>query len=76
MITSSSNPRIKQVIQWQTQAKERRKDKVFLVEGFKMYEEAPVESVLEDNAAVLELARKHNVNYVLIDDTYKISIDL
>ncbi len=35
-----------------------------------------VESVLEDNAAVLELARKHNVNYVLIDDTYKISIDL
>ena len=47
MITSSSNPRVKQVIQWQTKAKERRKDKVFLVEGFKMYEEAPTKDVLE-----------------------------
>lgn len=33
------------------------------------------ESVLEDNAAVLELARKHNVNYVLIDSKYEINID-
>lgn len=47
MITSSSNPRIKQVIQWQTKAKERRKDNVFLVEGFKMYEEAPEEDIRE-----------------------------
>lgn len=47
MITSSSNPRIKQVIQWQTKAKERRKDNVFLVEGFKMFEEAPTETVRE-----------------------------
>lgn len=47
MITSSSNPRIKQVIQWQTKAKERRRDNVFLVEGFKMYEEAPEEDIRE-----------------------------
>lgn len=47
MITSSSNPRIKQVIQWQAKAKERRKDNVFLVEGFKMYEEAPLEAIRE-----------------------------
>lgn len=47
MITSSSNPRIKQVVQWQTKAKERRKDNVFLVEGFKMYEEAPQEAIRE-----------------------------
>ena len=33
-----------------------------------------MESVLSDNAAVLELARKHNVNYVLIDDKYEINI--
>ena len=33
-----------------------------------------LESVLKDNAAVLELARKHNVNYVLIDDKYEINI--
>ena len=33
-----------------------------------------LESVLEDNAKVLELAKKHNVNYVLIDDKYEIDI--
>lgn len=47
MITSMSNPRIKQVIQWQTKAKERRKDKVFIVEGTKMYREAPEAAVRE-----------------------------
>ena len=47
MITSSSNPRIKQVVQWQSKAKERRKDNVFLVEGFKMFEEAPAEAIRE-----------------------------
>lgn len=35
-----------------------------------------LESVLEDNAMVLALAAKHNVNYVLIDGKYEISIDL
>lgn len=47
MITSSSNQRIKQVVQWQTKAKERRKDKVFVVEGVKMYLEAPAEWIRE-----------------------------
>ena len=35
-----------------------------------------MESVLEDNAKVLSLAQKHNVNYILIEDEYEISIDL
>ena len=35
-----------------------------------------LESVIEDNKQVLELAIKHNVNYILIDDEYKIDIDL
>ncbi len=35
-----------------------------------------VESVLEDNALYLELARKYKVNYILIDDKYEIDIDL
>lgn len=35
-----------------------------------------MESVLEENARFLELARKHNVNYVLIQDKYQIDIDL
>lgn len=33
------------------------------------------ESVLEDNARVLELVKKHHVNYVLIDDRYELYID-
>jgi len=41
MITSTANSRIKQVVAWQTKARERRKDGVFIVEGIRMYEEAP-----------------------------------
>ena len=33
-----------------------------------------MESVLKDNAEVLSLAQKHNVNYILIEDEYEISI--
>ena len=35
-----------------------------------------IESVLADNAEVLALAKKHNVNFILIDDNYEINIDL
>lgn len=35
-----------------------------------------LESVIEDNRRVLELAIAHGVNYILIDDEYKIDIDL
>ncbi len=35
-----------------------------------------MESVLADNAHMLSLAQKHQVNYILIDDTYEIGIDL
>lgn len=34
-----------------------------------------LESVIEDNKKVLELAMKHKVNYILIEDEYKIDID-
>lgn len=47
MITSAANAKVKQVIQWQTKSKERKKDKVYLVEGFKMFREAPMESIRE-----------------------------
>ncbi|MBQ8822935.1 MAG: RNA methyltransferase [Lachnospiraceae bacterium] len=47
MITSLSNPRVKQVVQWQSKARERKKDGIFLVEGLKMYEEAPDLSIKE-----------------------------
>ena len=35
-----------------------------------------LESVLADNRQVLELAIAHNVNYTVIDDEYRINIDL
>lgn len=47
MITSSSNSRVKQVIQWQKSAKERDGAGVFPAEGFKMFEEVPEDSVRE-----------------------------
>ena len=47
MITSSANPRVKQVAQWQAKAGERLRAGVFLAEGFKMYMEAPREWIRE-----------------------------
>ena len=35
-----------------------------------------IESVLADNKEMLSLAQKYNVNYILIEDKYEISIDL
>mgnify|MGYP003375606738 CR=1 FL=1 len=35
-----------------------------------------MEGVLEDNAQVLALAEKNNVNVIYIDDMYEIDIDL
>lgn len=42
MISSTANSKVKQVVAWQTKAKERKKDDVFIVEGLRMFEEAPL----------------------------------
>lgn len=47
MITSLSNAKMKQVVSWQQKSKERRRDKVFLVEGVKMFLEAPTDWIME-----------------------------
>ena len=47
MITSPSNSKVKQVVQWQSKARERRQAGIFLTEGFKLFEEAPEESIHE-----------------------------
>lgn len=39
-------------------------------------DDCSIDGLLQDNSQVLMLCKKHNVNYVLIDDEYKISIDL
>ena len=38
-------------------------------------EDCTMESILADNAGVLALAQKYNVNYILIEDQYEINID-
>lgn len=35
-----------------------------------------LENVLQDNARMLELAKRHKVNYVLIEDKYEMNIEL
>lgn len=47
MITSAANAKVRQVIQWQSKVRERRRDGVYVAEGFRMYEEAPEEMILE-----------------------------
>lgn len=47
MITSVANQKVKQVVAWQTKAKERKKDNIFLVEGLKMFEEVPEKWIRE-----------------------------
>lgn len=64
MISSVANARIKQVVQWQTKAKERRKDSVYVVEGFKMFEEAPQDQILEvyvSEGAIEKLEEKKKI---------------
>ena len=41
MITSTSNSKIKQLVQWNQKARARKEDRVFLAEGIKMFQEAP-----------------------------------
>lgn len=47
MITSLSNGKVKQVVQWQNKAGKRREAGIFLIEGFKLFQEVPEESVRE-----------------------------
>ena len=39
-------------------------------------DDCTIDGLLKDNAQALELCKKNNANYVLIDDEYKINIDL
>ncbi len=47
MITSTSNQQMKNLTTLMKKAKERKKQKAFVVEGIKMFEEAPREQVLQ-----------------------------
>ena len=45
MITATGNSKVKRVVQLNQKAKARKEEKVFLVEGLKMFLEAPVEKI-------------------------------
>ncbi len=47
MITSTSNPKIKQLVQLQKKKKLRDEKGIFLVEGIRMFEETPMELIQE-----------------------------
>ena len=47
MITSSSNAQVKQIIQLNKKSRERKKQDVFLVEGLKMFREAPKDRLVK-----------------------------
>lgn len=40
------------------------------------HDECNIEDIIEDNKQILESAKTHNVNYILIDDKYEVNIDL
>ena len=47
MITSTNNAQVKQIIQLSRKSRERKKQDVFLVEGVKMFREAPRERLVK-----------------------------
>ena len=75
MLTSVANARVKQVVQWQTKAKERRKDKVFLAEGLRMCEEAPIDFIREVYLTV-DMQEKAKQNTVLWEKLEKAGYEL
>ncbi|MBQ9141021.1 MAG: RNA methyltransferase [Lachnospiraceae bacterium] len=75
MITSVANARVKQVVQWQTKAKERKKDNVFLAEGLKMFEEAPeswIREIFVEEVFFEKLDRVSSIYKKLVKTGYEI----
>ena len=42
----------------------------------RLYDDYTMEDALKENALFLTLAKKHNVNYILMDDAYNVHMDL
>ncbi len=40
----------------------------------RLYDDCTIENVISDNKNILELAKKYNVNYIIIDGKYEINI--
>ena len=56
-ISSLSNKNIKDIVRLQTKSSARKKEKLFVAEGLKMYQEAPKEDIV--NTYISEIGRAH-----------------
>lgn len=68
MLTSVNNPRVKQLVLYRTRAKERKKEGVFVAEGFKMLGEAPTDLIREiylTQEALERLMKQEELRYKL-----------
>ncbi len=65
MITSSSNPQVKNLINLNKKAKARKEQGLFVVEGKKMFEELPPEMLEQVYVSESFLAEEENVNMLL-----------
>ncbi|MCC8151898.1 MAG: hypothetical protein LIO96_10715 [Lachnospiraceae bacterium] len=45
MITSTGNAQVRNIVQLKKKAKERRKQKLYVVEGVRMFSEAPADQI-------------------------------
>lgn len=75
MITSIANQKVKKIVKWRNKAKERNQDKVFLAEGFKMYEEAPnnrIQEVYVSQDFLEKAEKKENLRKKLKETGYEI----
>ena len=74
MITSTSNPQVKRLLQLQKKGKARNEEKVFVVEGLRMFEEVPKERV--EKVYISEtLYNRKKLDLNLQDFTYEILSD-
>lgn len=74
MITSSANQQIKHLSQLMKKAKERKKEQVFVVEGIKMFREAPKDAVQAVYVSESFLEKPQHVS-CLQDSTYEVVSD-
>ncbi len=64
MITSTSNKQLKNIIQLNKKAKERKEQDVFVVEGIKMFLEAPKENVKQVFVSESFISKDENQKYL------------
>lgn len=70
IITSTSNALVKQLVQYKKKKKERDKDRVYLVEGSRMYREIPREDILETYVSKSLYEKEGRPGTILSDEVF------